>query len=132
VSVCLDKRVSERNENVDPLKQLTPPLSSSLTCTRNTTSVLHRCRRSLQMFHQQQSNPAKLIIKIRFGSDLRRFTLSEPISFSYLVTILSTLYPHHENFIETYDIKVIFDGDILYAILVLDAWNSILLSLTMD
>lgn len=46
------------------------------------------------------------VVKVRFGSDLRRFSVPETISFSSFVNILGTLFPHNGDFLQTYNIKV--------------------------
>jgi hypothetical protein len=47
-----------------------------------------------------------LVVKVRFGSDLRRFSVPETITFSSFVNILRNLFPHNGDFLQTYNIKV--------------------------
>jgi len=54
------------------------------------------------------------VIKARFGSDLRRFSVPETINFTTLVDLLSSLFPHNGFFLQTYSIKYYDDeGDLI-------------------
>jgi hypothetical protein len=48
-----------------------------------------------------------LIVKIKYGTEIRRFTLQDPISYNVLCRTLAELFPHNNvTFSDSYTIKV--------------------------